>query len=349
MRALLLEETGKPMIVKEVADPALTPDGVIIKVEANGICRSDWHGWIGDSAGIKLPFVLGHEFTGVIEEVGKNVKQLKKGDRVIAPVIQGDNSCPYCMSGHQNLCDNRMTPGMNYWGGYAQYVHVPNAEGNLVILPESMDFVSAASLGCRFVTAYHGLIDQVKVRAGEWVAVYGCGGVGLSAIQIASSIGANVIAVDIGEDKLKMAKELGAVATVNSSLDHPVEAIMEITKGGSDVSVDALGITATCQNAILGLRKRGRHLQIGLTTRESDGKKGFISVPIDMIVGKEAQIIGSAGMPTSHYQDMFNLIESVDIKINKLVTERVTLEQASDVIVSMNQYSNIGISVVDRF
>lgn len=119
MKALLLEEVGKPMQVKEVADPTLEPDGVIIKVEANGICRSDWHLWIGDSQAVKqFPYVLGHEFTGVIEEVGERVKQFKKGDRVIAPVFQGDNTCPYCMSGHHNLCDNRITPGVAYWGGY---------------------------------------------------------------------------------------------------------------------------------------------------------------------------------------------------------------------------------------
>ena len=348
MRALLLEEIGKPMYVREVADPALTPDGVIIKVEANGICRSDWHMWRGDVPFVSnnLPHVLGHECTGIVEEVGKNIKRFKRGDRVIVPLAQGDNSCPYCMGGHQNLCDNRLIPGVNYWGGFAQYIHVPNADGNLVFLPESMDFVSAASLGCRFVTAYHGMVDQINVRAGEWVAVYGCGGVGLSAIQIASSIGAKVIAVDIGEDKLEMAKQLGAAAIVNSKANDPVEAVMEMTRGGADVSVDALGITETCQKAILGLRKRGRHLQIGLTTKED---KGFIPVPIDMIVGKEARIVGSSGMPTSHYDSMLNLIDSVNIQISQLVTERISLEQASDVIASMTNYSNVGITVVDRF
>lgn len=347
MKALLLEETGKPMVVKEVEDPALTPDGVIIRVEACGICRSDWHVWVGDIPAIKqFPHVMGHEFTGVIEEVGSNVKQFKRGDRVIVPVAQGDNSCPYCRSGHQNLCNNRLIPGVNYWGGYGQFVHVPNADGNLVYLPESMEFVTGAALGCRFVTAYHGMVDQVQVRAGEWVVVHGCGGIGLSAIQIASSIGAQVIAVDIGDEKLDMAKKLGAVAVVNSKSENPVEAVLEITKGRAHVSVDALGITATCQNAILSLRKRGRHLQIGLTTKE---EKGYIPVPIDMIVSKEAQIIGSGGMPTSRYQEMFNLLESVQIDPGKLVTERVSLEQVSDVIQAMTNYSNIGISVVDRY
>ena len=248
MRALLMEEIGKPMEVKEVADPELTPDGVIIKVMANGICRSDWHIWAGDAKVVKeFPHVLGHEFTGVVEEIGKNVKKFKKGDRVIVPVAQSDNTCPYCLTGHHNLCENRLVPGVNYWGGYSQYVHVPNADINLISLPESMDFVSAAALGCRFVTAYHGIVDQVKVQAGEWVVIYGCGGVGLSAIQLTSSLGAKVIAVDIGEEKLELAKQSGAHFTVNGVQNDPVEAVHEITKGGANVSVDALGISDTCQ------------------------------------------------------------------------------------------------------
>jgi len=347
MRALLLEETGKPMVVKEVSDPALTPDGVIIKVMANGICRSDWHIWAGDANVVKeFPHVLGHEFTGIVEEAGNHVRKFKKGDKVIVPVAQSDNTCPHCLGGHQNLCDNRVIPGINYWGGYSQYVHVPNADGNLVTLPETMNFVSAASLGCRFVTAYHGIVDQVKVQAGEWVVIHGCGGVGLSAIQLASSLGAKVIAVDIGEDKLEIAKQLGAHITVNGAQNNPVEAVREITRGGADVSVDALGISDTCQNAILGLGKRGRHLQIGLTTKK---EKGFISLPIDMMVAKEIQLVGSSGMPTSRYPAMFNLIDSLNIDPSKLVTERVSLDEAYQVIAGMSEYTNLGISVVDRF
>lgn len=347
MKAMVLEAYGQEMEVKEMPDPVLTDDGVIIKVMANGICRSDWHLWQGPSKGIKeLPHILGHEFTGIVEEVGKNVKKFKKGDRVIVPVAQGDNTCQYCLEGHQNLCVNRLIPGVNYWGGYSQYVHVPNADGNLIPLPESLDFISAASLGCRFVTAYHGMIDQAKVQPGEWVVIYGCGGVGLSAIQLASSIGAKVIAVDIGEDKLIMAKEVGALYTINSTAQNPVEAVMEITKGGANLSVDALGIPETCQNGILSLGKRGRQLQIGLTPKSENG---FISVPIDYMVGREIQIIGSSGMPTSHYRHMFNLIDSVNIQISKLVTRTVALEEAFDVIKGMGNYSNTGITVVDRF
>lgn len=347
MRAMVLEEINKPMVVKKVPDPQLTDDGVIIKVMANGICRSDWHGWVGDSKGIKnFPHVLGHEFTGIVEETGKNIRKFKKGDRVIVPVMQSDGTCPHCLEGHQNLCDHRLVPGASYWGGYAQYVHIPNADRNLVILPDDLDFVSGASLGCRFVTAYHGLVDQVQVQAGETVVIYGCGGVGLSAIQIASAMGANVIAVDIMDEKLEMAKELGANHVINSRHTNPVEAVLEITNGGANVSVDALGITQTCQPAILSLGKLGRHLQIGLTTK---AENGYISIPIDLVVGREIKVIGSAGMPISGYERMFKFIKTLNIDPSKLVTRRVSLEEAFDVIAEMSHYSNVGITVVDRF
>ncbi|MDR7075733.1 D-arabinose 1-dehydrogenase-like Zn-dependent alcohol dehydrogenase [Neobacillus niacini] len=347
MKALLMEEVGRPMTVQNVADPTLSPDGVIIKVEASGVCRSDWHFWKGDmEMRAPLPHVLGHEFTGIVEEVGSHVTQFKRGDRVVVPPIQADNTCPYCLNGHQNLCDNKYTLGVRQWGGFAEFALIPKAEGNLVKLPESIDFVSAASLGCRFVTSYYGMIDQIKVQAGEWVVVHGCGGIGLSAIQIANAIGANVIAVDIADDKLELARSLGAVYTINGMKENAVEAVKEITKDGANVSVDALGITATCQNAILSLGKRGRHLQIGVTTKE---EKGFIPVPIDEIVTKELQIIGSVTMPISRYTPMLHLIDTLNIQPSKLVTERISLDQAGDVFEAMSSFSNIGISVVDRF
>lgn len=346
MKALLLEEVGKPMQVSEVEDPKVSVDGVIVQVKASGICRSDWHFWTGDIPLRSTPHVLGHEFTGVIEEVGSQVKKFKKGDRVIVPVAQGDNACPTCLNGHQNICDNRVTPGVHYWGGFGEYVHVPNAEGNLVIIPDSLDFVSAASLGCRFITAYYGIVDQVKVQAGETVVIHGCGGVGLSAIQIANALGAEVIAVDISNDKLEMAKKVGAHIVINGQNENAVEAVHEITKGGANVSVDALGIKTTCQNAIMSLGKRGRHLQIGVTTKVENG---FIPVPIDLIVSKELSIQGSLTMPVSRYHAMLNFIDKLNIQTSDLVTERVSVEQVNDIFKSMSNFTNVGISVIDRF
>lgn len=350
MKALVLEELKKPMVVKEVPDPENTQDGVIIKVEANGVCRSDWHAWMGDWdwLGIILPtpHVLGHEFSGIVEEVGANVKNFKKGDRVIVPFTIGDGTCPYCQSGHHNICENIQMPGFTSWGGYGRYTHIPHADTNLIRLPEAISFTEAAGMGCRFMTAFHGVTDQAKIRPGEWVAVHGCGGVGLSAIQIATALGANVIAVDIGEDKLAFAKKMGAVATVNAKSENAPEAIKEITKGGAHVSIDALGIAATCQSAILSLRKRGRHLQIGLTSRE---EAGMIPLPIDLIVQYEIELVGSLGMQPSRYPYMLDMIAKGKLRPGALITNTISLEQAPQILEQMSTFTNLGVTVVDKW
>ena len=172
------------------------------------------------------------------------------------------------------------------------YGVLSHADFNCAPLPDKIDFVEASSMGCRYVTAFHGILDQGKVQADETVVVYGCGGVGLSAIQICSGLGARVIAVDLDDRKLELAKQVGATDVINGKKTDPVKAVMDLTHGGADVSVDALGIATTCRNAILSLRKRGRHIQIGLTTQ---GEKGEVALPIDQIVFKEIQIHRLAG------------------------------------------------------
>lgn len=250
------------------------------------------------------------------------------------------------MNGHQNVCENTIQKGFNYWGGYGQYVHVPTADVNLVTLPENIDFVEAAGLGCRFMTSFHGIVDQAQVRPGEWVAVHGFGGIGLSAIHIASAIDAKVIAIDINNDTLKLAIELGAAVTINAKENDAVGEIVELTKGGTHVSVDALGVTATCQNAVNSLRKRGRHLQIGLTTQE---EQGMIPFPVDMIVQKELSIIGSLGMQASRYPAMLQMVESNILKPGKLVTQTVSVEEAGNVLMSMGEFKTGGVSVLNRW
>ena len=225
MRAAVMEAVRKPLVVKDMPDPACPPNGVILRAEAEGICRSDWHAWSGDWAWIGLvppmPLVMGHEFCGVIEEVGKEVKNFKKGDRVLVPFSQGDGVCEYCRNGHSNVCANAAIPGFSYWGGYGRYVGIPNADQNLVVMPDDVGFLEGASLGCRFMTSYHGVVDRAQVRPGEWVAVHGCGGIGLSAIHVAAAIGANVIAVDLDGRKLELAKSVGATHMVNAKSGDP--------------------------------------------------------------------------------------------------------------------------------
>ena len=210
-----------------------------------------------------------------------------------------------------------------------------------------MSFVDGASLGCRYMTSFHGLVNQAQVRPGEWVAVHGCGGIGLSAVQIATALGANVIAVDIDDRKLEAATQQGAVATVNAlHRNDPAGAIKEMTKGGAHVSVDALGIKATCQNSIRSLRKRGRHLQIGMT---SGAERGEIAVPIDVIAGDELVLIGTQGMPAVGYGPMLAMVEAGRLNPGSLVSRRLGLDDVGAVLASMDSYGTLGIPVIDRY
>src|SRR5438132_1952470 len=348
MRAAVLEAIDQPFVVRDVPTPPLVPNGVLLRVEANGICRSDWHIWKGDWSWVgvvpQLPAVIGHEFCGVIEEVGAEVTRWKKGDRVIVPFSGGEGTCEWCRTGHHNMCDTPILPGLVYGGGFGRYSSVPYADVNLVRLPDAVGFVEAASMGCRFMTSFHGIVDRAQVRPGEWVAVHGCGGIGLAAIQIASSIGANVIAVDLDGRKLELAKEVGASHIVNAKAGDPAAAIVDITKGGAHVSVDALGVAATCRNSINSLRKQGRHLQIGLTTQ---AEKGEVAVPIDKMVLMELQMIGTLGMQSTRYPGMLQMVEAKKLNPKAMITGTVGLDGASKILEEMTNFQNVGVTIID--
>ena len=346
MKALVLEEIGKPMTVhNNWPEPKCPADGAIIRVEGSGICRSDWHLWQGDWGWIgfkpRLPAILGHEFAGVVEEVGKDVKNLKKGARVVVPLAQGCGVCDDCRTGYSNHC--MRGGGMT---GYAQYGVLSHADFNYAPLPDDIDFVEASSMGCRYVTAFHGILDQGQVKADETVVVYGCGGVGLSAVQIASALGARVIAVDLDDRKLELAKQVGASEVINGKKTDPVKAVRDLTHGGADVSVDALGIEATCRNAVMSLRKRGRHIQIGLT---SQLEKGEVALPVDQIVFKEIQFVGSLAIQSFRYPSMLSMVERGQLQPKKLITETLPIEKAFGVIEQMSKFENVGMSVINQF
>lgn len=343
MKALVLEGV-KRCVVKEVPKPVIGNDGVIIRVMANGVCRSDWHMWVGD---IQSPLpIIGHEFSGIIEDVGSDVKNLKTGDRVIVPFTGSDGTCPHCLRGNTHLCDSYIMPGGAYSGGYAEYVGVPLADRNVIKIPEEISFRDAAALGCRFMTAFHGIVDQAKVQVGESVVVYGCGGIGLSAINISNAMGATVIAVDINDANLEIAKQMGAAYVINSRSANPIEFVKEVTKGGADVSVDGLGIPQTCLSGINSLRKGGRHLQIGLTTKEEAGN---IPIPVDYMIYNEIQFLTTVGMPTHRYNYLLPLVASGRVNPGLMVTKEVALSDVNDVFEEMSSYSHTGTYVVTKF
>ena len=346
MKAVLFEAFNQRPKLVNLPDPTPEPHGVVVKVEATGVCRSDWHGWVGHDTDITLPHVPGHELAGVVTAVGKDVTRWKIGDRVTVPFVGGCGACPECHAGHQQVCHHQFQPGFTHWGSFAEYVALHQADLNLVALPETIGFATAASLGCRFVTSFRAVVDQGQVAAGQWVAVHGCGGVGLSAIMIANALGANVVAVDISEDKLALARSLGAAVTLNArSVADVPEAIREITGGGAHVSLDALGHPDTCFNSILSLRRRGKHVQVGLML----GDHSTPAVPMSRVIAHELEILGSHGMQAHRYDVMMAMIQSGKLKPELLVGQEISLEESIDALMTMDQFPGTGTTVVTRF
>jgi alcohol dehydrogenase len=345
MKAVLFENFQEAPKLVTVDDPSPETHGVVLKVAATGVCRSDWHGWMGHDSDIELPHVPGHELAGVIEAVGKDVTNWRVGDKVTVPFICGCGSCPECHAGHQQVCLHQEQPGFTHWGSFAEFVGIHQADLNLVALPESMDFATAASLGCRFATSFRAVIDQGKVSAGQWVAVHGCGGVGLSAVMIAAAAGANVIGVDLAPAKLKLAQDLGAVAVINGSEADVPEAIKEITRGGAHVSLDALGHPVTMTNSILCLRPRGKHIQVGLML----GDHAAPAIPMPKIVGQEIELLGSHGMQAHRYGAMLDMVASGKLDPSRLVGSQISLADAPEALMSMDSFQSVGATVITRF
>ncbi len=341
MRAVIFQEFGAVPSVTDVPNPECTPAGAVIRVRATGLCRSDWHGWIGHDPGIRLPHVPGHEFAGVVESVGADVKNWKSGDLVTVPFVCACGRCEQCALGNQQVCDNQMQPGFTQWGSFAELVAIEAADTNLVAMPRDLDFVSAAALGCRFATAYRAVMAQGRVREGEWVAVHGCGGVGASAIMIAIAAGAKVVAVDLSPDALTLAAELGAVPVSGDS--DVVASIHELTGGGVHLSLDAYGSRVTSDSSIRCLRKRGRHVQVGLMV----GDAALAPVPMDLVIANEWEILGSHGMAAHEYPAMLAQIAAGRIDPRALVGRTITLEEAPHALASMDSVSLPGMTVIE--
>ncbi|MCJ9427913.1 zinc-dependent alcohol dehydrogenase family protein [Kordiimonas marina] len=346
MKAVLYEAFSKPPHLTTVPDPTPEPHGVVVQVMATGVCRSDWHGWKGHDPDITLPHVPGHELAGTVAAVGRDVTCWRVGDRVTMPFVAGCGHCPQCHAGHQQVCDHQFQPGFTHWGSFAEYVSLHQADLNLVRLPDSMDFTTAASLGCRFVTSFRAVVDQGRAKAGEWVAVHGAGGVGLSAIMIAQAQGAQVVAVDISEEKLALARTLGALVTVNAAeTDDVPAAIRAATHGGAHLSIDALGHPATCYNSVSCLRKRGRHVQVGLMVDDYKDAK----IPMSRVLADELEILGSHGMQAHRYDAMLAMIEAGSLKPERLIGRTISLEQAAEALTTMDTATDPGVTVITEF
>ncbi|MGI9456873.1 MAG: zinc-dependent alcohol dehydrogenase family protein [Aeoliella sp.] len=347
MKAVTFDEFAGPLSISDVPEPTPSSDGAVIEVRATGICRSDWHGWQGHDEDIQsFPHVPGHEFVGVVVLVGPEVRYWKPGDRVTMPFVAGCGHCPECAIGNHQICDNQFQAGFTAWGSFAERVTVRYADVNLVRLPDELDDVTAASLGCRMATAYRAITQQGRIRPGDWVAVHGCGGVGLSAVAIATAHGARPIAIDIRPEPLRLATELGAAATVNASeTDDVPAAVRDITSRGAHVSIDALGSQITVTNSILSLRKRGRHVQVGLLA----GDQANPPLPMGPVIANELEIVGSHGLAAHAYPELLDLVLTGRVEASKLVTRKLTLEEAPQALATLDDHAGVGVAVIDRF
>jgi D-arabinose 1-dehydrogenase-like Zn-dependent alcohol dehydrogenase len=338
MRAILIEEFGQPPSLNTVPDPAPDPDAVIVEVVATGLCRSDWHGWLGHDPDIVLPHVPGHEFAGTVAAVGADVSGWSIGDRVTAPFVCACGRCAQCAMGQQQVCLNQQQPGFTYWGSFAEYVAVPNAALNLVALPEALSFDAGAGLGCRFATAFRAVRQVAAVQAREWVAVFGCGGVGLSAVMIAAAAGAQVIAIDTEPAALALATAAGAAYALPAGVDV-AEQIRELSGGGVHVTVDALGAASIIQSALAALRPRGRHVQVGLLPQA-------VSLDLGALVGRELQWLGSHGMSALDYPTMLALVADGTLRPGELVHDHIGLADVPAALAAMNHASPPGVTII---
>ncbi len=346
MRAAIYEAFQGPVEVREAADPAPPAGGAVLKVEATGVCRSDWHGWMGHDPDIHVPHVPGHEFAGVVEAVGKDVASRKPGDRVTVPFVCACGACPQCESGNHQVCDHQTQPGFTHWGSYAEYVAIDYADTNLVALPDDIDFVTAASLGCRFATSFRAVTAQGIVEPGHWVAVHGCGGVGLSAVMIASALDARVVAIDVDEEALALARVAGAEVTLDAgSSAAVVDEVIDATGGGAHTSIDAFGSAGTCWNSIASLRKRGRHVQVGLLAGDDFRPR----LPMELVIANELEIVGSHGMQAFEYPRMLEMISAGRLDPAALIRQTVGLERAAAALSDPEALHVAGVTVIDRF
>lgn len=343
MRAAVLRAYNEAPVIEDVPLPVCPDDGVVLKVLACGVCRSDWHGWTGEHPRVKPGQIGGHEYCGEVVEAGPRATYAI-GDKLIAPFILACGTCTSCQSGHQNTCPNQRLPGFIEPGAFAEYVAVP-FDHNLALLPESLSPTVAAGLGCRVTTAWHALTGRAALQPGEWLAVHGTGGIGLSALLLGVAMGARVIVVDIVGEKLTHALSLGAEAAVNARHGDTAERIKEITGGGAHVSIEALGIPETTNASIECLRPLGRHVQVGMPV----GHTAKMEINMAAVYLGNLALYGTRGMPPWKYPSLLALIETGRIDMSPLIAREISLSDVGAELAAFNGPTPPGVAVITDF
>ncbi len=320
MKAAVFHGPGAGLKVEDIAVPQIGPDQILVKVAACGACHTDLHYLEhGVPTFKKPPIVLGHEASGIVEEVGVDVANVKAGQRVLIPAVLTCGKCRFCRMGRENICSDMKMLGNHFDGAYAEYVAVPSKD--VLDLPEAIPIETASIIADALSTPYHAVKNRAQVRPGDTVVVFGCGGVGINAVQLSAAVGASVIAVDINERKLQWAQALGAAKTINASnVDRVSKAVKKLTGGGADIAIEVIGNPRTIEEAFESVRIGGRLCVVGYTPEP-------ISIIGGKIMFKEIEIVGSLGCPPGEYVPLIRMVESGKIDVTRLVTHRFSLQE----------------------
>jgi len=343
VRAVVYDGVGQLPEVRDVPEPDCPAGAAVIAVRATGVCRSDWHAWRGHDP-VALPHVPGHELAGEVVRIGDGVTTVAVGDRVTVPFVCGCGRCELCRAGEAQVCPEQYQPGFTGPGSFAEQVMVPAADTNVVHLPDGLDFVGAAALGCRFATAFRAVVAHGRIGPGRWLAVWGCGGAGLSAVMVGRALGARVVALDVSPGALERAGALGADARVDATdLVAAVDRLRALTDGGAHVSIDAIGSPAVAAASVRSLCRRGRHVQVGLLL----GDAAATALPMDLVVAHELEVYGSHGMAAVDYPAMLDLVERGLLDPSRLVTRVIGLDEAGAALAAMDHPGPPGLTVVE--
>ena len=350
MKAARIVKLNEPLQVQELQTP--TPKGtqILVKVQSVGVCHSDVHVWEGyyegiggqplktTDRGVKYPLTPGHEIAGIVEGLGEQVEGFSKNERVLIYPWIGEGLCPACRIGEENLCDKPKSLGIYTDGGYAQYVLVPSYK-YLVKIGNDMDTDTSAPLACAGLTSY-GAVKNANLKPDDNVVIVGTGGLGLMAIQLAKAItGAKIIAMDIDDQKLDVAKKNGADITINSKKEDPVKAIMELTdKLGADAVIDFVNASKTVETDMQFLRRRARLVLVGLFG-------GELKLSLVMMPTRAYKIIGSY---TGTISDLIELVSLAKRGVIKpVVSNHFKLEQATEALTMLKDGKILGRGVIN--
>jgi len=320
MKAAVFYEAHKPLKIEEVEIPKIGADEILVKVAACGVCHTDLHYLDhGVPTFKKPPIILGHEPSGIVQEVGNSVSNFKNGDRVLLPAVLTCGRCDYCRTGRENICSAQVMLGNNVDGAYAEYIKAPAKD--VFHLPEEIPLVEGSIIADAISTPFHAVKNRACVKPGDTVAVFGCGGIGLNVVQVARESGGIVLAVDMLGMKLEWAKKLGAVYLINAKeTEDPAKAIRKLTGGGADIAIEAIGNTLTIQQAFNSLRTGGRLVTVGYSPVD-------VSLSAARIMYREMEIVGSLGCRPVDYPKIIELVKLGRLKVKELVTHKFPLKE----------------------